>query len=135
MGEMTKAELFELLVREAKKLRKNPGFISINKHLTGIGEIDMPTASQIDGVLVAFINHIGMSMCIDFALSVGDLNKETKFKVGDKIRKINGGRFDKDMMVASIGRDYYYCNHIGKYSGEPIYFSDEDKYELVRTLK
>lgn len=132
---MTKVELLEYLTKEAKKLRKNQNFISINKHLTGIGEIDMPTAAQIDGVLVAFINHIGMSMCIDFALSVGDLNKETKFKVGDKIRKINGGQFDRDMIVASIGKGYYYCNHIGKFSGEPVYFSDEDKYELVETKR
>ena len=30
---------------------------------------------QIDGVLVAFINYIGITQCIDYALSVDDLNK------------------------------------------------------------
>lgn len=31
---------------------------------------------QIDGVLVAFINSVGMSQCIDYALSYKDFEKE-----------------------------------------------------------
>ena len=73
---MTKAELLEYLTKEAKKLRQNADFISINKHLTGIDENNMPSKEQIDGVLVAFINRVGISLCIDYALSYKDFEKE-----------------------------------------------------------
>ena len=129
---MTKAELLEYLTKEAKKLRKDPDFISNNKHLTGIDESDMPTAAQIDGVLVAFINYVGMSQCIDYALSVDDLKKDTKFHVGDRIRRINRGQFDKDMEVARVDKDYYLCNNIGKFSSTPVPFAEEDDYELIK---
>jgi hypothetical protein len=73
---MTRGELLEFLTKEAIKFREQPNFISINKHLTGIDKNDMPTNEQIDGVLVAFINHVGMSQCIDYALSYKDFEKE-----------------------------------------------------------
>jgi len=73
---MTRGELLELLTKEAVKFRKHPNFISINKHLTGIDETNMPSKEQIDGVLVAFINSVGMSQCVDYALSYEDFEKE-----------------------------------------------------------
>lgn len=73
---MTKSELLEFLTKEAITFRENPNFISINNHLTGIDKTNMPSKKQIDGVLVAFINHVGMSQCIDYALSYKDFKKE-----------------------------------------------------------
>lgn len=72
---MTIGDLLELLTKEAMRFREKPNFISINKHLTGIDENNMPSKEQIDGVLVAFINHVGMSQCIDYALSYKDFVK------------------------------------------------------------
>lgn len=54
-----------------------------------------------------------------------------KFKVGDKIRIKTPSSFDKDMEVARIEKDYYLCNHIGKFSSEVVPFSKESSYELV----
>ena len=73
---MARGELLEFLTKEAVKFREKPNFISINKHLTGIDENNMPSKKQIDGVLVAFINSVGMSLCIDYALSYKDFKKE-----------------------------------------------------------
>jgi len=73
---MTRGELLEFLTKEAVKFREKPNFISINKHLTGIDKNNMPSKEQIDGVLVAFINSVGISQCIDYALSYKDLDKE-----------------------------------------------------------
>ena len=73
---MTRGELLEFLTKEAIKFREKPNFISINKHLTGIDENNMPSKEQIDGILVAFINYVGMSQCIDYALSYEDFKKE-----------------------------------------------------------
>lgn len=70
---MTRGELLEFLTKEAKEFRNDKTSISRNYHLTGIKE--QPEQHLIDGVLVAFINHIGISQCIDYALSVDDLNK------------------------------------------------------------
>jgi hypothetical protein len=70
---MTKGELLEFLTKEAIEFREEPNFISINKHLTGIDENSMPSKEQIDGVLVAFINFVGVSQGIDYALSSADL--------------------------------------------------------------
>lgn len=72
---MTRSDLLELLTKEAMRFREKPNFISINKHLTGIDENNMPSKEQIDGVLVAFINHVGMSQCIDYALNYKDFEK------------------------------------------------------------
>lgn len=73
---MTRGKLLNYLTKEARKFRKHPEFISINNHLTGINENNMPTKEQIDGVLVAFINYVGMSQCIDYALSDEGLKEE-----------------------------------------------------------
>ena len=73
---MTRGELLEFLTKEAIKFREKPNFISINQHLTGIDENNMPSKEQIDGVLVAFINSVGISQCIDYALSYKDFEKE-----------------------------------------------------------
>lgn len=73
---MTRGELLEFLTKEAVKFREHPNFISINKHLTGIDENNMPSKEQIDGILVAFINRVGMSQCVDYALSYKDFEKE-----------------------------------------------------------
>lgn len=73
---MTRGELLDFLTKEAIKFREKPKFININKHLTGIDENNIPSQEQIDGVLAAFINHVGMSQCIDYALSYKDFEKE-----------------------------------------------------------
>lgn len=75
---MTRGELLEYLTKEATKFRNDTNAICRNEHLTGISEKEMPSRSQIDGVLVAFINHIGVSQCIDYALSHVDLEKNIK---------------------------------------------------------
>jgi hypothetical protein len=73
---VTRGELLDYLTKEAIKFRKHPELISINNHLTGIDENNIPSKSQIDGILVAFINHIGVSQCIDYALSYKDLENK-----------------------------------------------------------
>lgn len=72
---MTKGKLLELLTHSAKEFRKCESLIYKNEHLTGINEHTMPRAFQIDGILVAFINYVAMSQCIDLALDVKDLDK------------------------------------------------------------
>ena len=73
---MTRGELLEFLTERAKEFRKDKLQISRNVHLTGIDENILPTSDQIDGILVAFINYVGMSQCIDYALSYKDFEKE-----------------------------------------------------------
>jgi hypothetical protein len=68
---MTRGELLDFLTEQAKEFRNDKTSISRNSHLTSIKE--QPEQYLIDGVLVAFINHIGISQCIDYALSVDDL--------------------------------------------------------------
>lgn len=70
---MTKGELLNYLTKEAKDLRNASDFITVNEHLTGINEANMPSAAQIDGILVAFINRIGIHQGIDYALKTSDL--------------------------------------------------------------
>jgi hypothetical protein len=70
---MTRGELLDFLTRQAKEFRNDKTSISRNYHLTDIKE--QPEQHLIDGILVAFINHIGVSQCIDYALSVEDLDK------------------------------------------------------------
>ena len=72
---MTRIELLNYLTKEAKEFRKDTNAISRNEHLTGVDSTHAPSAQQIDGVLVAFINHIGISQCVDYALSFSDLDK------------------------------------------------------------
>ena len=73
---MTRIELLEYLTKEAKALSQKPSFISNNQHLTGISESDMPSEEQINGILVAFINFVGLNQGVDFALSFKDLKKK-----------------------------------------------------------
>jgi len=73
---MTRGEMLEFLTARAKEFRKCESLIYKNEHLTGIDENNMPSLAQIDGVLVAFINYVGMSQCIDYALDVNDLCKK-----------------------------------------------------------
>lgn len=56
---------------------------------------------------------------------------EPKFKVGDKIRRKTTSFYDKDMQVARIDKDYYVCNHIGKFSSEVVSFLEQSNYELI----
>ena len=56
---------------------------------------------------------------------------EPKFKVGDKICRKTPSSFERDMQVARIDKDYYICNHIGKFSSEVVPFSEESYYELI----
>ena len=70
---MTRGELLEFLTKQAKEFRNDKTSISRNYHLTSIKE--QPEQYLIDGVLVAFINYVGVSQCVDYALSVEDLNK------------------------------------------------------------
>lgn len=72
---MTIAEFLNYLTKEAKDLRNAPDFITVNEHLTGINEANMPSAAQIDGILVAFINRIGIHQGIDYALKTSDLEQ------------------------------------------------------------
>lgn len=68
---MTRGELLEFLTQQAKEFRNDKTSISRNFHLTDIKE--QPEQHLIDGVLVAFINYVGMYQGIDYALSVKDL--------------------------------------------------------------
>jgi hypothetical protein len=68
---MNRVKLLEYLTNEARTFRKDRTAVCKNRHLTGIYEI--PDQELVDGILVAFINHIGMDQCIDYALSVDDL--------------------------------------------------------------
>ena len=60
-----------------------------------------------------------------------DLNKDTKFHVGDRIRRIIRREFDRDMEVARVYKDYYLCSNIGKFSSTMIPFAEENDYELI----
>lgn len=71
---MTKIELLEMLKKYAMSYRKDKNSVSRNKHLTLIEE--EPVKGVKDGILVDFINHVGMRMGIDYALSVEDLMDE-----------------------------------------------------------
>ena len=73
---MTRGELLDFLTERAKEFRKDKLQISRNVHLTGIDENILPTSDQIDGILVAFINYVGISQCIDYALSYKDFENE-----------------------------------------------------------
>lgn len=68
---MTRGELLEFLTNSAKEFRKDKTSISRNFHLTNIKE--QPEQYLIDGVLVTFINYIGIIQGIDYGLSAKDL--------------------------------------------------------------
>ena len=73
---MTRGELLDFLTERAKEFRKDRLQISRNVHLTGIDENILPTSDQIDGILVAFVNYVGIHQGIDYALSYKDLENE-----------------------------------------------------------
>ena len=73
---MIRGELLDFLTERAKEFRKDKLQISRNVHLTGIDENILPTSDQIDGILVAFINYVGVHQGIDYALSYEDFEKE-----------------------------------------------------------
>ena len=60
-----------------------------------------------------------------------DLKEDTKFHVGDRIRRIIRREFDRDMEVARVYKDYYLCSNIGKFSSSIIPFAEENDYELI----
>lgn len=63
--------------------------IVANKHLTGIDK-ELPQA-EIDGILVWFLNTVGMHGGIDYAIAVRDLPGETeKVKAARRTAKTNG---------------------------------------------
>lgn len=68
---MTRIELLEMLKKCAIKYRQDTNSVSRNKHLTNLSE--EPSQEIKDAVLTDFINYIGMCQCIDYALSVEDL--------------------------------------------------------------
>ena len=68
---MNRGELLKFLTNEARTFRKDRTAVCRNRHLTNIKE--QPEQYLIDGILVAFINHIGINQSIDYALSVKDL--------------------------------------------------------------
>lgn len=70
---MTRGELLEYLTSSAKRFLEDEGNMVRNKHLVGLSEEAQPTRAQIRGTLVAFINHIGIEQCIDYALSAKEL--------------------------------------------------------------
>ena len=68
---MTRGELLDFLTNRAKEFLEDEDGIVRNSHLTGI-KTPIPK-SEIKGVLVAYINHVGIHQGIDYALSVEDL--------------------------------------------------------------
>ena len=122
---MTKGELLEFLTKEAVKFRERQNFIIINKHLTGIDKNSMPSKEQIDGVLVAFINSVGMSQCIDYALSYKDFEKREIIMATLKDRvqpKQEWSEEDEKMYTATI---FALAGFLG----------NEDKLDWLKSLK
>ena len=54
-----------------------------------------------------------------------------KFSLGDIIQKKNPQWFDHKMHVCRIGKGYYLCSVIGKFSSWTIDVGDEDKYDIL----
>jgi hypothetical protein len=71
---MNKIELLTLLTEHAKEFRKDSGWYTRNGHMNDIE--DCPLRKDIDAVLSGFINYIGMSMGVDYALYASDLKEE-----------------------------------------------------------
>jgi len=67
----TAIELLDNLVRHAKTFKADSENITRNSHThdsNGVAE------TEIDAVLVCFINHIANKHCIDYAIYASDLN-------------------------------------------------------------
>lgn len=72
---MLSIELLELLTKRAKKFRLDHDYYKRNAHMHDITE--PPSQEVIDAVLVGFINDIGISQGIDYALYTIDLKKDS----------------------------------------------------------
>lgn len=70
---MNRGELLEYLTKSTGRFIVDENNISRNEHLTGVCEAAVPRRFQIKGVLVAFINHVGVEQGLDYALSYKDL--------------------------------------------------------------
>jgi len=73
---MTKIELLEYLTDEAKKFRTDSGHYQRNHHMHAI--TTAPDQDVVDAVLTGFINHIGISQGVDYALYARDLAEKIK---------------------------------------------------------
>lgn len=73
---MRAIELLENLTEHAKKFRLDHDYYKRNAHIHG--KIDIPSQEVIDAILVGFINDIGISNGIGYALYVSDLKKNGK---------------------------------------------------------
>lgn len=74
---MNRGELLDFLTKRAKEFRKDHAYYERNKHMHDIlVAVNPPTQTQIDAVLVGFINHVGVSQGVDYALCARDLAPE-----------------------------------------------------------
>lgn len=92
---MTNSELVQLLEDRAKEYRKI-GIESIrrNKHMLHPGVIP-GSLSEIDNILVDFINYIALAQGMDLGLRVSDFVVEKiKTKTNQKPKKSNPRRFN-----------------------------------------
>ena len=70
---MTKIELIEMLVKNAKQFREDKTYYSRNQHMHDITE--KPDDAVIDAVLTGFINYVAGMQGIDYGLYASDLAK------------------------------------------------------------
>lgn len=68
---MTKIEMLKYLESEARSFRADRGHYAINRHMHAIRSA--PSQDVVDAVLAGFINHIGRSQGVDYALYAADL--------------------------------------------------------------
>ncbi len=80
---MTRIELLEFLTREAKKFRADREHFTRNSHMHAIK--CAPTQDEVDAVLTGFINHIGLTQCIDYALYASDLAEDANPNDGQRL--------------------------------------------------
>jgi hypothetical protein len=71
---MMTIEVLEQLAEDAKKYRADAQrSLKRNEHMNDLKSDDVPTQTQIDAVLVDFINFIGMCRAVDYAMYTKDL--------------------------------------------------------------
>ena len=68
---MNAIELLNSLVKHAKTFKDDGENITRNSHMHDSNGV---TKTDVDAVLVCFINHIASKQCIDYALYAADLN-------------------------------------------------------------
>ncbi len=72
---MTKTELFDYLIKSAKKYSPTAAeSIKRNSHMNGISGVQMLFQDEIDATLVDFINFMGMEQGMDIGLYAKDLS-------------------------------------------------------------